>query len=199
MTDRSLNETYLAELRLWMKAHIDRRKISLNSVAKGTDTGIATISRLMSEDNSTLPSLPTVFALERFFGDKAPVFGGEFEYFSKDEAMPVPEKSAQSFDLRDDLSLWKITSGALDSLGIHQGDFMIVDMSSRPTHNDIVLAEIKDWDRPEPYAIFRRYVASPVPMLIAASTKADFPSQMLIDDRSISLSGIVIGAYKPLK
>lgn len=199
MSDRSLNDTYLSELRQWMKAHIDRRKISLNTVARGTDTGIATISRLMSEDNSTLPSLPTVFALERFFGDKAPVFGGEFEYFSKDEAMPVPEKGLQDLELRDGLSLWKITSQALDSLGIHQGDFMIVDMNTRPAHNDIVLAELKDWDRPEPYAIFRRYVANPVPMLIAASTRADFPSQILVDDRSMTISGIVVGAYKPLR
>lgn len=199
MTDRTLNDTYLSELRRWMKGHIERRKISLNAVAKGTDTGIATISRLMSDENATLPSLPTIFALERFFGDKAPIFGGEFEYFSKDEAMPVPEKSAPHFDLHSGLALWKITSGALDSLGIHKGDFMIVDMNARPAHNDIVLAEIKDWDRPEPYAIFRRYVATPVPMLIAAATKSDFPGQMLIDERSISIAGTVIGTYKTLK
>jgi hypothetical protein len=199
MTDRRLNDTYLSALRLWMKGHIDRRKISLNAVAKGTDTGIATISRLMSEENATLPSLPTIFALERFFGDKSPVFGGDFEYFSKDEAMPVPEDHAPNFNLHQGLGLWKITSGALDALGIQSGDFMAVDMSATPRHNDIVLAEVKDWDRPEPYAIFRRYVSHPVPMLLALSTKKDFPSQIIVDTRSIAISGVAVGSYKPLR
>ncbi len=198
MTDRSLNDTYLSELRAWMQAHIKRRNISLNAVARATDTGIATISRLMSEENATLPTLPTVYALERFFEDKAPVFGGDVDYISKDEATPIPESLAPHFVLNQGLGLWRITSEALDALGIQRGDFMIVDMEAVPQHGDIVLAEVKDWDRPEPYAIFRRYVATPVAMLVAVSTRKDFPSQIVIDNRSISVSGLVVGSYKAL-
>lgn len=198
MTKTEVQDTYLREFRLWVNRHIARQKLTLNQLARATNIGVATVYRLVDEANSVVPSLPTVYALERQFGDKAPIFGGDIEYFSKDEAMPVPEENAEHFKLLEGLSLWKTTSDALNVLGIHRGDFMIVDMNLKPVHNQIALAEVRDWDRAEPYMIFRRYIDNPLPMLLSASTSNDIPNQHLLDGRGVTISGTVIGSYKPL-
>lgn len=198
MSKNEAQETFLREMRDWVNHHIARKKVSLNQLARATDVGVATLYRIVEKENNTVPSLPTIYALERFFEEKAPVFGGDIEYVSKDEAMPVPEENAGHFNLIDGLSLWKTTSDALEVLGIHKGDFMIVDMNRKPAHDQIVLAEIKDWDRAEPYLVFRRFIAEPLPMLLAATPKADIPNQLLLDGRSAAVTGVVVGSYKPL-
>jgi SOS-response transcriptional repressor LexA len=198
MSKNDTLETFLREMREWVNHHIARKKVSLNQLARATDIGVATLYRIVEKEGSTVPSLPTIYALERFFEDKAPVFGGEIEYLSKDEAMPIPEGNAPHFSLIDGLSLWKITSDALEILGIYKGDLMVVDMNRKPTHDQIVLAEIKDWDRAEPYMIFRRYIAEPLPMLLAATAKTDIPNQFLMDGRSTAVVGVVVGSYKQL-
>ena len=163
MSKTEVQDAYLREFRAWMSRHLERQKLTLNQLAKATNIGVATVYRLVDETNSVVPSLPTVYALERQFEDKAPIFGGDVEYFSKDEAMPVPEGNINDIKLIDGLSLWKMSSDALNVLGIHKGDFMIVDMNQKPANNQIALAEVRDWDRAEPYMIFRKFVARAAP------------------------------------
>ncbi|WP_026783135.1 helix-turn-helix domain-containing protein [Pleomorphomonas koreensis] len=198
MSKTDVQDDYLREFRLWMNHHMARQKLTLNQLAKATNIGVATVYRLLDEANPSVPSLPTVYALERQFQDKAPIYGGDVEYFSKDEAIPVPEENTQHFKLIDGLGLWKITSDALNVLGIRKGDFMVVDMNRKPEHDQIALAEVRDWDRAEPYMIFRRYSANPLPMLLSSSTCVDIPNEHLLDGRGVTIVGVVVGSYKPL-
>lgn len=199
MSKTEVQDAYLREFREWMNRHLARQKLTLNQLARATNIGVATVYRLVDDTNAVLPSLPTVYALERQFEDKAPIFGGDVEYYSKDEAIPVPEENINDIKLLDGLSLWKITSDALNVLGIHSGDFMIVDMNHNPANNQIALAEVRDWDRAEPYMIFRKFVTTPLPMLLSASTRNDIPNQHLLDGRGVTIAGAVVGAYKPLR
>lgn len=198
MDRKSIEDTYLTEVRLWISSNLERLGINAHQLSKRTGVSAMTISRLLDEDKSTVPSIPTIFALERAFSQKAPQYGGDVDYIDSDDAIPIPESHAAHFIVPDHLSLWRMQSFALDGAGVSPGDFALVDMNREPKHLDTVLAEVKDWDRPETHSIFRQYLANPTPMLVARTNRAGTPFDGFYLDRATKITGVIVAIVKPM-
>jgi transcriptional regulator with XRE-family HTH domain len=198
MDRKSVEEAYLADVRLWIANNLERLGLNAHQLSKRTGVSAMTISRLMDEAKSTVPSIPTLYALEKAFNQKAPQYGGAVDYFDTDDAIPVPESNATHFIVPQHLSLWRMQSFALEGIGVRPGDFVIVDMNREPKHLDTVLAEVKDWDRPEVHSIFRQYLANPTPMLVARSSRSGIPFDGFYLDRATKITGVIVATVKPM-
>lgn len=198
MDRKTVEGAYLADVQAWISHNLQRLGINAHQLSKRTGVSAMTISRLLDETKSTVPSIPTIYALEKAFNQRAPQYGGTIDYFDSDDAIPVPEAGAQHFIVPEGLSLWRMQSFALDGLGVSPGDSVIVDMNREPRHLDTVLAEVKDWDRPEVHTIFRQFLANPTPMLVARSNRAGIPFDGFYLDRATKVTGVVVAVVKPM-
>lgn len=88
---------------------------------------------------------------------------------------------------------WRLTSRALDAVGLLPGDVVIVDVAAPPRSGDVVRAEVYDWQRGKTESVFRIYEA---PILTPASSDPIASRPYLIDDQTVMIKGVVVAMLR---
>jgi len=195
---RTIDEIYLGELRAWILRNMHALNLNAHQLSKRINVSAMTVSRLIDEEKSIMPTIPTIYALEQCFSQRAPQYGGDLNVEFRDDAIPIPEDQLGHIALDKSVSLWRMKSTALEGLGVRSNDYLVVALDAQPRHQDIVLAEVKDWDRPESHVIFRQFLAKPQPMLVAVTGRDSVPFDGFYVDRGTKIAGVAVGLWRVL-
>jgi transcriptional regulator with XRE-family HTH domain len=116
--------------------------------------------------------------------------------FSESEATPIqasagnalPELIQAALRGRGAADPWLLKSKALENVGYKPGDTLIVELGLVPQPNDIVCAQIYDWQRGGGETVFRIYQP---PYLLAACNDPALMRPHLVDDSAVIIKGVV--------
>jgi transcriptional regulator with XRE-family HTH domain len=122
--------------------------------------------------------------------------------FSESEASPVIMSEAgalapvirSAISGRDNTDAWVLNSRALENLGYRAGDTLIVELGLQPSAQDIVCAQIYDWQNGRSETVFRLFQP---PYLLAASNDSSLMRPLLVDETAVSIKGVVILQLRP--
>jgi transcriptional regulator with XRE-family HTH domain len=122
--------------------------------------------------------------------------------FSESEASPVIIAEAgvlapliQAAILgRENTDAWLLNSRALENLGYRVGDTLIVELGLQPVPQDIVCAQVYDWQNGRSETLFRLFQP---PYLLAASNDASLMRPLLVDESAVSIKGVVTLQLRP--
>lgn len=190
---------------------MDRHNISQSELAVQSRMDPSTLSRFLNAQDDRHLTQRSIRKLENFSGL---IFGGydvvELDSackptfrFSEADAMPFQlDDKANSLIAdavrtlcanRNSADPWTLKSRALESIGYHPGDVLIVDLSIDPVPGDVVCAQVYDFDKGGAETVFRSYQP---PCLISATHDARLLRPYLIDTAGVTIRGVVVASLR---
>lgn len=138
------------ELRVWLKAQMSRFKLDVPEIEAKSGVDKATLYRWLRADNEISPRLDSVMRVADSLGVAPPGAseGGRRPGFAEGDAQPYDgPPPADMANLAPNMSLWRISSRALELAGVLPGDVALLDQGAPARGGDVVIAQIYDFER----------------------------------------------------
>lgn len=134
-------------VRAWIDDIKSRFNVETTEVARRSGVSPGTIYRWFDDDLSFQPSRATLRKISSAFGVEMP---GEPNWkpkgFEDAELVAiVGEQIPDEIKAQVDQGVWRMTTRALEMMGILPGDVLLVDLRETPRSGDIVCAQIYDF------------------------------------------------------
>ena len=196
MTGPTTNET-----KEWLQHVAAQTGLSFQQIAERAAIAPTTITRFMADrcgqrtmTSRTLEKIGSAVQIAPYQYRSTP-----FGTFAESEAVAFDPLDAADdemtavvalmLDGRPNRSEWVLRTDAISSAGYLRGDTVIVDGGARPRDNDIVCAQVYDWQQNRTETIFRLYQK---PWLVVHSGSVRPVKPLVVDDENVVIKGPVI-------
>lgn len=193
--------------RQWLDDIRRRFHVNIADIARRAGVAYSTVNRLYRGQVDTALSARTVDKIMAAFGvgppggaaagplyeDCTPVAAREIRALAEQGA-PALARLAEILEAGpDDLSLWRVTSGALAQAGYLPGDYVVVNAAAGAARGHPVLARADSIDVPGTRHLLRIYDP---PFLLAPSADPHLRKPLALDDARITLLGVVAASFR---
>lgn len=178
-------------VRAWIDEIKTRFNVETPEVARRAGVSPGTIYRWFDDDASFQPSRATLRKIAAAFGVEMP---GEPNWKPKgfedaELVAMVGEQIPESLRASIDQGVWRMTTRALELLGILPGDVLLVDLRETPRSGDVVCAQIYDFQRGDAETKLRLY--EPPYLLTATMDAALREPPIYVDGERAVVRGVV--------
>jgi hypothetical protein len=193
--------------RVWLQEVIKATGKKPSQIAGVAGVSDTTLTRLLNKADyvGTLSQL-TIDRIKEAF--KVP---GPEEYATTRRGALIGLAEAERFDFRHEpknlarlvetmvgdrqaADPWRLKTSALEMVGYLAGDLVIVDLNAHPSPQDVVCAQVYDWQRGAAETVFR--VFDP-PFLVGASNDRTAYKPLLVDNERVVIKGVVVESFRP--
>lgn len=193
------------ELRTWLRAVLQHKGWAGIDLARAIEAHPSTINKFLNDPAATHTLSPkSLKAIERATGFPPLTFpGGPARRPTEPEAVSFGEENTGDEALdrivveltrgENAIDPWILKGRALEAAGFMEGDVLLVNLSEKPRVNDVVCAQIHDWQRGRAETVFRIYQP---PYLIAATSSAELMRPFLVDDDRVVIMGVVMQSLR---
>lgn len=198
----------IARQREWLNEVVKAVGTSPSRMAKDAGVSDTTITRLLNNpdyDRALSPVVierikeahkvpgPEEYASVR--GTRAWIGLSEAERFDQSaEPERLATIVAAMLGNRNTIDPWRLKTDALVEAGYLAGDIAFVDLNASPEPQDVVCAQIYDWQRGRAETVFRVYDP---PYLVAAAHDRTAYKPLLVDSDRVVIKGVVVESWRP--
>lgn len=196
-----------ARQRAWLQEIVKATGKSVSVIAVASGVSDTTLTRLANNPDyeGTLSQL-TIDRIKSTFnvpgpedhagGRRAAVLG-----FAEAERIDVAAEPAGIARVLKDLlaakpalAPWRLKTNALEGAGYLPGDVVLVDLSETPAPQDVVCAQVYDWQRGGAETVFRVFMP---PYLVGAAHDRTAYKPLLVDGDRVIVKGVVVESFRP--
>lgn len=179
-------------VRAWIDEIKTRFHVEVPEIARRAGISAGTIYRWFDDDASFTPSRATLRKIASAFGVEMP---GEPSWKPKgfedaELVAMVGEQIPESLQAAMDQGVWRMTTRALEMVGIMPGDMLLVDMRETPRTGDVVCAQIYDFQRGTAETKLRLF--EPPYLLTATMDHGAREAPIYVDGERAAIRGVVV-------
>jgi SOS-response transcriptional repressor LexA len=195
-----------ARQREWLQGIVKATGDTLSQIAAKAQVSDTTLSRIVN--NPAYEGVLSAVTITRITGTyqlpgpeeyagRRPMLGGfaEAERFDADNdpdgITPLVQAMLGTRPMSD---AWRLKTEALEQVGYLPGDVLIVDTTATPLPQDVVCAQVYDWQRGGAQTVWR--VFDP-PFLVGASRDRTAHKPLLVDNDRVIVKGVVDKMVRP--
>lgn len=195
-----------AQQRAWLGEVLEATGLKPSVLAKKANVSDTTLSRLLNNADYTgtlnpetvqrIKATYNVPGPEEFSGGRKAVIGlseaARFdEQREKNDISRIVEAIVKG---RSTVEPWRLKTLALESVGYLPGDILFVDRSAVPKPQDVVCAQVMDYQHGGAQTIWRVYDP---PFLVGAAADRTAYKPMLVDNSRVTIAGVVRQSFRP--
>ena len=182
------------EIRRWLEQAVAKTGLTATALARRAGVHQTTVTRFLRDPDAPMMKTTTLNAIASAAG--IPLLNAD-EPNDPIEAIQLtlaetdtPKNAALKALIagRENISLWRLTTDALESAGYLPGDLLVVNGHAKPAPQHVVAAKIYQWDTRRADTVFRIYQP---PYLIAATRNQELWKPHLIDNDRVMICGTV--------
>lgn len=183
------------EHRAWLNALMQKTKLPISTLATNAGLAATTLSRFLKDpDYSSGLSARTIEVLCRTYQAPPPGSGA----FEEDDVRPWedgdPRDAVEKLSGGKATDIWRVSSNALEFAGYRRGDYLVVDLNSRPEPGDVVIAQRYDWKADKAETVLRIFEP---PFLFGASADNAARKPLYLDEKgNVVIKGVVLASYR---
>jgi SOS-response transcriptional repressor LexA len=195
-----------ARQREWLQQIVKATGDSLSQIATKAHVSDTTLSRIVNNpgydgvlSTVTITRITGTYQLpgpEEYAG-RRPMLGGfaEAERFNAENDPDGIAAVVQAMlGARPISDAWRLKTEALEQAGYLPGDVLIVDTTAAPVPQDVVCAQVYDWQRGGAQTVWRVYDP---PFLVGVARDRTAHKPMLVDNDRVIIKGVVDKMVRP--
>jgi hypothetical protein len=193
--------------REWLREIVRATGQKASQIAVKANVSDTTLTRLLNNPTyrHTLTQI-TIDRIKRTYGVPGPeeyaVQGRQgmpgFGEAERVVAQHEPQALAHVIDTlvggRNARDVWRLKTEALTQAGYLAGDIVIVDLNAQAAPQDVVCAQVYNWNQGVAETVFRVYDP---PFLVAAALDRTAYKPLLVDNDRVIIKGVVIESFRP--
>jgi transcriptional regulator with XRE-family HTH domain len=191
----------------WLAQALEKTGQTPSALARHAGLATTTLTRFLNDRDAPMLSLRSIAKIAHVSGMQPaglPVSTGQPRGLAEAEAEPyaasddrIDRAVAALINGRNATDPWMLKTRAIEARGYLPGDIVIVDLNRKPEKNDIVCAQVYQWNAGKAETIWRLFDP---PYLIAACFDPALAEQLqrplLVDNDRVLIKGVVTSCLR---